>query len=130
LPAAAAVETRLTGKQSLTYCSRVPTADVFHAISDPTRRRLLRLLEHGERPVNVLAGQFDMTRPAVSQHLRVLREAGLVRERRVGRERRYRLHAPPLRQVSTWVDRYERFWDGRLRALGDQLDRLADQEEQ
>jgi DNA-binding transcriptional ArsR family regulator len=105
----------------------VPT-DVFTAISDPTRRGLLRLLEHGERPVKALAGEFAMTRPAVSQHLRILREAGLVRERRVGRERRYRLHARPLREVSDWVELYERFWDDRLAALGEELDRLAEQE--
>ena len=77
--------------------------DVYTAIADPTRRGLLDLLAEGERPVKRLAEPFAMTRPAVSQHLRVLREAGLVTERRVGRERRYRLRAAPLREVDEWV---------------------------
>ena len=98
-------------------------AEVFHAISDPTRRRLLDLLGKGERPVTVLAAPFAMTRPAISQHLRILRQAGLVRERRAGRERRYRLCAAPLRQVYDWVAHYERFWRTKLAALGEHLRR-------
>ena len=97
--------------------------DVFHAIGEPTRRRLLDLLGRGEQPVNRLAGSFAMTRPAISQHLRVLRRAGLVAVRRVGRERRYRLRPAPLREVYNWVGHYERFWRRKLRALGTYLDR-------
>jgi DNA-binding transcriptional ArsR family regulator len=97
--------------------------DVYTAIADPTRRGLLDLLAEGERPVKRLAEPFAMTRPAVSQHLRVLREAGLVTERRVGRERRYRLRAAPLREVDEWVGHFERFWRGRLEALGEHLER-------
>ncbi len=96
--------------------------DVFHAIADPTRRSLLEMVAEGERPVNVLAEAFDMSRPAVSQHLRVLREAGLVTERKVGRERRYRLRAAPLREVRDWVRQYEWFWKERFDALGDYLE--------
>jgi DNA-binding transcriptional ArsR family regulator len=126
---------RLTGKQSLTYNRGVRTverlrADVFHAISDPTRRGLLAMLAEGERPVKSLADGFAMTRPAVSQHLRVLREAGLVGERRVGRERRYRLQAAPLREVGEWVAQFERFWVERLDALGRYLDRQAEREKE
>lgn len=98
------------------------SADTFHAIADPTRRRLLELLAERERPVNSLSEAFTMTRPAISQHLRILREAGLVAERRVGRERQYRLRAEPLREVSEWVNQYERFWQERLDALGEHLD--------
>jgi DNA-binding transcriptional ArsR family regulator len=81
------------------------------------------LLGAGELSVNRLAEPFRMTRPAISQHLGVLRRAGLVAVRRVGRERRYRLRAEPLQQVYDWVAHYERFWPGKLKALGNDLDR-------
>ena len=102
-----------------------PGADVFHAIADPTRRQLLAMLRGGEQPVNRLADAFDVSRPAISQHLRVLREAGAVTERRVGRERRYRLRAVALREVARWVSQYERFWADRMDRLGAYLDREA-----
>jgi len=100
--------------------------DVFVAIADPTRRRLIELL--GAQPghaVNALARPFDMTRPAISQHLKVLRDAGLVTEHKIGRERRYQLRAAPLREVSEWVGQYEKFWQQRLGALGAYLDSHA-----
>jgi DNA-binding transcriptional ArsR family regulator len=103
--------------------ARAAAHDVFHALGDPTRRKLLDLLAQGEQPVHRLARRFRVTRPAISQHLRVLREARLVREARVGRERRYRLHAAALREVHDWVSKYEAFWDARLDALGAALDR-------
>ncbi len=84
--------------------------DVFSAISDETRRRLLDLLARGERPVKKLASSFSMTRSAISQHLHVLRAAGLVSVRPAGRERLYRLRPARLREVSDWVSHYERFW--------------------
>lgn len=96
-------------------------SDVYHAIADPTRRRLVERLRAGERSVSELAAPFAVSRPAISQHLRVLREAGLVSERRVGRERRYRLHPGPLREVSEWVRQYEGFWTERLDALEREL---------
>ena len=82
--------------------------DVFRAVADPTRRRILDLLSEGERPVNSLAQPFGMTRPAISQHLRVLREAGLVSERRMGRKRCYRLRAERLREIDQWVQNHPR----------------------
>ncbi|HTT51682.1 MAG TPA: metalloregulator ArsR/SmtB family transcription factor [Streptosporangiaceae bacterium] len=88
----------------------MPDADVFDAIASPVRREILDLLRLGERPVHDLAASFSMSRPAVSQHLRVLREAGLVSEERVGRERRYALDARPLRAVLDWAVHYERLW--------------------
>lgn len=93
-------------------------ADVFRAIADSTRRGLLDGLLAGEASVGQLAAAFDVSLPAISQHLRVLREAGLVSERRVGRERRYRVKPKPLRQVVDWVQHFERFWNERLDALG------------
>ena len=88
----------------------LPLVDVFRAISDPTRRALLDLLRTTDRSVMELAAPFNMTQPAISQHLRVLREAGLVRPRQVGRQRVYRLNAKPLREVRDWAVRYEKFW--------------------
>jgi DNA-binding transcriptional ArsR family regulator len=80
--------------------------DVFRAISDPTRRAMLDLLRHGDRSAGELGGPFDMSRPAVSQHLRVLQDAGLIRGHQKGRSRVYRLTARPLRDVCEWADRY------------------------
>jgi DNA-binding transcriptional ArsR family regulator len=96
--------------------------DVFAAVGDPTRRRLLDLLSRGELPVRRIAAPFAMTRPAISQHLGILLRARLVQVRRDGRERYYRLHASPLRQIHDWVRQYERFWQRKLSALGDFLD--------
>jgi DNA-binding transcriptional ArsR family regulator len=95
----------------------VAEPDVFAAVASPVRRELLRLLLDGPLPVNTLAGHFDMRRPSVSEHLRVLREAGLVVERRAGRQRLYQLDAAPLREVSEWLGPYERFWRERLAGL-------------
>ena len=91
--------------------------DVFGAISHPARRRMLDLLVEADSSVNTIAGHFQMSRPAVSQHLRVLLDAGLVSERRRGRERRYRLVPERLGPVRDWLARYERFWDERLGRL-------------
>ena len=99
-----------------------PTSDVFQAIADPTRRSLLEMVAERERPVKALAEAFQVSRPAISQHLRVLREAGLVTEHRVGRERRYRLRAGPLQEVRDWVRQYEWFWQARLGELGEYLE--------
>jgi DNA-binding transcriptional ArsR family regulator len=96
--------------------------DVFLAIADPTRRGLLDLLGRGEQTVLALAGHFAMTLSAVSQHLRRLREVGLVSVRKLGRERVYRLNPAPLKAVADWVAFYERFWDEKLDALGRHLD--------
>jgi DNA-binding transcriptional ArsR family regulator len=94
---------------------------VFHAVSDPTRRALLDKLRGGESPMTTLADGFDMSLAAVSQHLKVLREAGLVAERREGRRRIYYLTALPLREVADWVSYYQEFWSRRLSRLGDHL---------
>ncbi len=97
------------------------TPDVFGAISHPARRQMLDLLSESERSVNALAGHFQMSRPAVSQHLRVLLDAQLVTEQRHGRERRYQLVAGGLSPVRSWLERYDRFWDDRLQRLQELL---------
>jgi DNA-binding transcriptional ArsR family regulator len=97
-------------------------AEVFAAIAHPMRRRILDLLAEQERPVHDLARHFGVSRPAVSQHLRILLAAGLVEEQRQGRERRYRLTPQPLAQIQAWLAHYERFWPERLQRLGGYLD--------
>ncbi len=81
------------------------------------------MLAAGDRPVNEVAAAFAISRPAVSRHLRVLRVAGVVRERRVGRERLYRLRPQGLAPAAVWFRRLDRFWRRRLAALGHLLDR-------
>jgi DNA-binding transcriptional ArsR family regulator len=98
------------------------TDDVFAALANPVRREVLRLLLDGPRTVNDLASHFAMRRPSVSEHLRVLRQAGLVSERKSGRERHYRLEAGPLVELQDWLHPYERFWRERLTALRNVLD--------
>ena len=90
------------------------SADVFAAIADPTRRAILDQLSQGEQPVKQLAKPYSMSLPAISQHLRVLSGVGLVSQRKVGRERFYRLNPEPLKQVSNWVSHYEQFWQEKL----------------
>ena len=92
-------------------------ADVFRAIADPTRRAILDRLRAGPAPVNALAEDFAQTRPAISKHLRILRESGLVTETRHGRERLYELKPAKLQPVDHWILTYRRFWAGHLNAL-------------
>ncbi|MEU8147297.1 metalloregulator ArsR/SmtB family transcription factor [Nonomuraea sp. NPDC052129] len=106
------------------------TADhVFTALASPARRELLRLLlDEGSQPAGRLAERFDMSRPSVSEHLKVLRDAGLVAETRRGRERLYRLEAAPLMEIREWLTPYERFWREKLSGLSDLLDEMEDHE--
>src|SRR3954469_5845139 len=92
-------------------------ADVFGAISHPARRHMLDLLAEADRSVKAIAGHFTMSRPAVSQHLRVLLDSGLVTEQRHGRERRYHFVPERLGPVRDWIALYERFWDDHLQRL-------------
>ncbi|HEY4282807.1 MAG TPA: metalloregulator ArsR/SmtB family transcription factor [Chthoniobacterales bacterium] len=101
----------------------ITRANIFRAVADSTRRSILDLLADGELPMMALAGSFKMTVPAVSQHLRVLRPAGLVMERRCGRQRIYALQPEPLREISDWVGYYDRFWKRNLKRLREHLDR-------
>jgi DNA-binding transcriptional ArsR family regulator len=100
----------------------VPTDLVFSALANPVRRRLLELLVDGPRTAGDLAGQFELSRPAVSEHLQVLRKAELVREQPSGRERHYRLHVEPLMEVGSWLHPFERYWRERLGSLAAFLD--------
>jgi DNA-binding transcriptional ArsR family regulator len=94
-----------------------PKYDVFQAIADPTRRELLSLLADREMPVTMISEHFPISRTAVSKHLHVLEEAGLVSGRKVGRETRYILSPEPLQELKSWLSYYERFWDKKLSVL-------------
>lgn len=97
--------------------------DVFSAIADPTRRRLLHMLaEVNELPLHEMTAKFHMGRTGVSKHLAILKDAGLVEDRKVGRETRYHLNAAPLREIQEWVSFYEQFWTERLDRLKDLLE--------
>lgn len=98
------------------------TDQLFAALANPTRRELLRLLLDGAQPVQELASHFAMRRPSVSEHLKVLRDAGLVSERKRGRQRLYQLEAEPLSEVHAWLTPYERFWREKMADLRDLLD--------
>lgn len=86
------------------------TSDVFNAIAEPRRRDILALLRTGERPVAALSDELGMTQSGASKHLRVLREVGLVSDRREGKQRLYALDAGGLRAVHEWTGGFERFW--------------------
>ncbi|MDD9904247.1 MAG: metalloregulator ArsR/SmtB family transcription factor [Rhodospirillaceae bacterium] len=99
-----------------------PLSAAFGALADPTRRAILERLSDGETAVGDLAEPFAISAPAISRHLKVLEEAGLV-ARRTDRQRRIiRLQPDRLREISGWVDRYRRFWEGKLDALADYLE--------
>lgn len=98
-------------------------------IAEPNRRRIVELLLEGEQPVGVLVDALDVSQPAVSKHLRVLRDAGLV-EARVDKNRRvYRLRSEPFRELDAWLAPYRKLWDQRLDDLGAHLDNLGDTDE-
>jgi DNA-binding transcriptional ArsR family regulator len=93
--------------------------DVFHAIAHPARRSILVLLKDQEKPAQELAEPFGISFAAVSQHLKILKEADLVSERRDGRHRIYRLQPKALQEVVNWVDEFEIFFNARLDALAE-----------
>jgi len=89
----------------------------FGALSDPTRRAILALLADGDATVGDLAEPFEVSRPAISKHLRVLERAGLVRRTRDGRVSRCGLDSEPIREAAEWVGRYRKFWESQLDSL-------------
>jgi DNA-binding transcriptional ArsR family regulator len=90
---------------------------IFSALADPTRRAVLDLLRQGSQPAGRIAQAFPVSRPAISKHLRLLRRARLVEERRAGRHRFYHLNAAPLRAVDSWLEHYRSFWGANLASL-------------
>ncbi len=101
----------------------------FAALSDPTRRAILARLARGDASVTELAAPFAMSLPAISKHLRVLEQAGLVERTKDGRVHRLRLMAQPLHEAATWIAHYQHFWDRQLAALADYLHDVDSTEE-
>ena len=99
--------------RSVTYSREA----AFNALADPTRRAVLDLLRAGTRPAGEIARAFPVSRPAISKHLRILRRAHLVEERREGRHRLYHLNPEPLKAVDSWLDQYRQFWSANLASL-------------
>jgi DNA-binding transcriptional ArsR family regulator len=102
------------------------TATTFDALAEPARRQILELLRQRERPVGELVERLKLSQPGVSKHLRVLREAGLVRVRPEAQRRWYGLRAEPLAELDAWLAPYREFWGGRLDALERHLDEGED----
>ncbi|ASS76023.1 transcriptional regulator [Tumebacillus algifaecis] len=97
--------------------------DVYVAVADPTRRELIRLLADVEElPLHKLTSQFQMGRTAVSKHLTILKDAGLVLDRKVGRETLFRLDPTPLREIQDWVAFYSKFWTTNMLRLNQLLE--------
>ena len=105
------------------------TSDVFNAIAEPQRRAILVLLRAGERPVSDVAEELGITQPGASKHLRVLREVGLVRDRRAGKQRLYALDAQGLRPVHEWTGGFEDFWNESLDRLDAYVQDLKQEQE-
>jgi DNA-binding transcriptional ArsR family regulator len=100
----------------------------FELLAEPNRRRILDLLRDGERPVGELVDRLSMSQPAVSKHLRVLRDSGLVDVRVDAQRRVYRLRPEALRDVDAWIEPYRRLWDQRLDRLERHLHQMKDKE--
>lgn len=96
----------------------------FEAIAEPNRRRILELLGEDERPVGELVAQLKVSQPAVSKHLRILRQAGLVEVRSEAQRRLYRVRSEPLREMYEWLHQYRRLWELRLDKLEQHLDAM------
>ena len=102
--------------------------DVFQAIADPTRRQIINMLAHKSLNLNSVAENFEVSRPAISKHIKILTECGLVVINQVGRERYCEARLGKLNEVSDWVEKYREFWTKRLDALEDLLNELQEKE--
>lgn len=100
------------------------TSDVFRALADPTRRAVFERLAGGEQTVSALKAGFDVSQPAISQHLAALRGAGLVRERRHGRHAYYAMAPEGLDALAEWIGRYRDFWPRKIERLKATLEEM------
>lgn len=98
--------------------------DVFQAIADPTRRDIIHLISRESLNLNAIAEKFDVSRPAISQHIKILIECGLIEIRKQGRERYCRAKLEKLEEVSTWVEQYKKIWTERFASLENHLQNL------
>lgn len=99
----------------------MPVTEVLSGLANPVKRRLLELLRRSPRAAGDSASEFELNRPAVSEHLQVLRKVGLISEEVRGRQRFYHLNAAPLSAVENWLHLFERYWQQRMRALKETL---------
>jgi DNA-binding transcriptional ArsR family regulator len=97
--------------------------DVFQAIADPTRREIISLIASKKQNLNAIAENFDMSRQAISLHIKILTECGLIEIKQLGRERYCEAKLAKLNEVSKWVDQYRKFWEMKLDALENFLER-------
>jgi DNA-binding transcriptional ArsR family regulator len=95
----------------------IPTFDVFQAISDPNRRKILQLLSKDSLTINALAENFEMSRPAVSKHVKILHHAGFISVQHIGRERYCILRQDGFNQLQEWIDYFDKFWLSKLKKL-------------
>ena len=98
--------------------------DVFHAISDPTRREIINMIAYKSLNLNAIAENFDVSRQAISVHIKVLTECGLVVIKQQGRERYCEAKLQGLREISGWVDQYRKFWNQQFTSLEKYLDKV------
>lgn len=99
--------------------------DVFQAIADPIRREIIGLLANQQLNLNSIADNFDISRPAVSKHIKILTQCGLITIKQDGRDRYCKANFGKLNEVASWVEQYRKFWNQKLDALGDFLDKEA-----
>src|SRR5258707_1428332 len=97
--------------------------DVFQAIADPTRREIINMIAHQSLNLNAVADNFDVSRPAISKHIKILTQCGLITIKQQGRERYCQANLKSLNQVSEWVEQYRIFWTNKLGALGDFIEK-------
>jgi DNA-binding transcriptional ArsR family regulator len=98
--------------------------DVFQAIADPTRREIINLIAYKPLNLNSIAENFDVSRPAISQHIKILTECGLIMIKKQGRERYCEAKLQQLSEVSSWIEQYRKLWEGRFDTLDDLLEQL------
>jgi len=103
---------------------KIMRRDVFQAIADPTRRQIINMIAHKQLNIDAVAENFDVSRPAISKHIKILTECGLVVIRQQGRERFCEARLEKLNEVSDWVEQYRKFWNTRLDALESYLTEL------
>lgn len=103
--------------------------DVFQAIADPTRRAIIALVALQPLSLNAVAEQFDVSRPAISKHIKILEECGLVEVRQVGRQRLCHAQLQPLAEVASWIETYRQFWETQLDQLHSYLQTLTSQQD-
>jgi DNA-binding transcriptional ArsR family regulator len=101
------------------------TSDVFNAVAEPQRRQILLFLLEKERPVTDVVDELRLEQPAVSKHLRVLRDVGLVQVRRDGRHKFYRTRADGLRPIHEWSTMFERYWSHQLLRVKERAEKMA-----